>query len=94
MKRSEKRRIAEMSIVTARFLERSTTAKKRLVEIPMPRVREAIVDRLRAGDTVALLAWDYGYTRRGIEFCLREALKAKAEQKRRGRKILRKGGGR
>jgi hypothetical protein len=43
-------------------------------EVPTKRVRDAIVSRFRAGDSVALLAWDYMHKRTEIEFCLREAL--------------------
>lgn len=48
-----------------------------VVSLPTPRVRSAIVSRFRAGDSVALLAWDFMFKRSEIEFCLREALKRK-----------------
>lgn len=44
-------------------------------EVPLKRVRDAIASRFRAGDSIALLAWDYMYKRIEIEFCIREAMK-------------------
>lgn len=49
--------------------------ESKVVEIPQKRVRDAIASRFKAGDSIALLAWDYGYKRIEIEFCIREAMK-------------------
>ncbi len=45
-----------------------------VVSLPTPRVRSAIVSRFRAGDSVALLAWDYDVKRAAVEECFREAM--------------------
>ncbi len=60
--------------MTRKSLARRMPPRSPVVEVPMKRVRDAIVSRFRAGDSVALLAWDYSYKRTEIEFCLREAL--------------------
>lgn len=55
-------------------------AKRPPLKVPVKRVRSAIADRFRAGDSVALLAWDFNHTRHEIEFCIREAMKRKSRR--------------
>lgn len=49
------------------------------------RERSAIVSRFTAGDTIALLAWDYDTHELTVEYVVREALRAKAKRKRGGK---------
>jgi hypothetical protein len=44
------------------------------------RERSAIVSRFVAGDTIALLAWDYDCHELTVEYVVREALKAKRKR--------------
>lgn len=61
--------------------------------------KRRIADRFFAGESVGSIALDVRYLHGDhdsvstVEGVIRWSLKAKAEQKRRGRKILRKGGG-
>lgn len=54
--------------------------ESKVVELPLKRVRDAIASRFKAGDSIALLAWDYGYKRVEIEFCIREAMGRKRKR--------------
>lgn len=55
--------------------------ESKVIELPQKRVRDAIASRFKAGDSIALLAWDYGFKRVEIEFCVREAMKRKRKSK-------------
>lgn len=44
-------------------------------DLPSDRIRDAITDRFRAGDTIDLLAWDYDLHPLAVEYCLRLALR-------------------
>lgn len=55
--------------------------ESKVVELPQKRVRDAIASRFKAGDSIALLAWDYGFKRVEIEFCVREAMRPKKKAK-------------
>ena len=46
------------------------------------RERAAIVSRFVAGDTIALLAWDYDCHELTVEFVVREALRGMGKRKR------------
>jgi hypothetical protein len=49
-----------------------------------PSVRDAIVDRFVAGDTIALLAWDFELHDLTVEYLVRDALRGKPRKKKRG----------
>jgi hypothetical protein len=57
----------------------------RLVDL-IPRTRSVIVERFTAGDTIALLAWDYDCHELTVEYVVREAMRGGKKKRKGGRR--------